>query len=435
MIDAIIAATPDEGARQRVLAHLAEHPSAQIAFVVLDLENNDEALQATFDSLLASGLRNFKLLVLKAGKAPAITTPRDTLHFIQVTESNWVTHLNQAIRQLTSEWLMLLQAGDVLLGGGLLRLAVELVQAPACQAIAANEVQRDDDGRLHSVVRPGADLDLLRSRPGLMSHHWVLRRKAVLDLGGYSEAYSEAIEFDVLLRLVETQGTASLAHMDDYLVIGRQASPALATHAQKVLSRHLTQLGYRGHVSEQGAAGLALDFRHGTTPLVSILLAFEGDVAQLRACLTAVLQRTRYPRYEVLISCADAPFDANDSVLEAFAGRARLVVADRGASREQLLGLGANAARGEYLVLLSERSRVITPAWIEGLLNEAQRPEVGIVGASLLYAADATVAHAGYELVAGPEVFSPWQSLSLAQVGKEQWASSVRGCAAVSGSA
>lgn len=432
VLNAIAAATPDKAGRQRVMAHLAKHPAPQIAFVVVDLEDDDQALQATFDSLLASGVRNFKLVVLKGGNPPTITTARDTLHFIRVTESNWVTHLNQVVRQLPSEWLMLLQAGDVLLAGGLQHLSVELGEAPACQAIAANEVQRDAEGRLLNVVRSGSNLDLLRSQPGLMSRHWLVRRQAVLDLNGYSETHPQALELDLLLRLVEQQGQGCLAHLDDYLVIGQQASPALVKEAQVILNRHLTQLGYRSQISHQGASGLVIDFRHSATPLVSILLAFEGDSAQLQASLTAVLQRTRYPRYEVVVACASDALEAEVSASQAFAGRIRWLGAEPGASRQALLNLAASQARGDYLVLLSERCQVITPAWIEALLNEAQRPEVGVVGACL-HATDGTLAHAGYELLADRQVHAPWQGLPLEVGARHSWTLSVRSCPAVSG--
>ena len=427
VIDAIAAATPDAAGRQRVLRHLSKHPGEQIAFVVLDLENDDQALQVTFDSLLASGLRNFKLLVLKAGKPPAITTPRDTLHFIQVSDSNWVTHLNQAVRQLPSAWLMLLNAGDVLLSGGLLRLAVELGDAPACQSIAANEVQRDSEGRLHSVERPGADLDLLRSQPGLMSRHWLVRRQAVIDLGGYSDTCCAALELDLLLRLVEAQGLSSLAHMADYLVIGEQSSSALEEEAAKVVGRHLTQLGYRAQVKVQANEGLSIDYRHSSTPLVSVLVASEGDTSQLQACLRSVLQRTRYPRYEVLVVGAEHEV----ATLQQFAGKAQVLVGQPGQSRSEWLNQAAGQARGAYLVLLSERCQVITPAWIEALLNEAQRPEVGVVGACL-EGADTALLHAGYTLLQGPQVASPWQGLKPAARAEARWPMAVRGCQAVS---
>ncbi|MNJ20658.1 glycosyl transferase [Pseudomonas sp. FFUP_PS_473] len=422
----LAAVTPDDVAREQVLAHLARSPAARIAFVVLDLANDDNALQATFDSLLASGLRNFKLLVLKAGKAPAITTPRDTLHFIQVTESNWVAHLNQAVRQLPSEWLLLMQAGEQVISGGLLHLSLELSSSPACQAICANEVQRDEQGRLQRVVRPGADLDLLRSQPALMSRHWVVRRQAVLDLGGYSEAQRQAIELDLLLRLVEAQGLASLAHLDDYLVHGEQAPEALITDARAVLERHLRELGYLGQVSDRDGSGLQVDFRHGATPLVSILVASEEGLAPLQACLTSVLQRTRYPRYEVVLACAAQNGASESAERQGLGNRVRLLTGEPGASHNDLLNLAASQARGEYLVLLSGRGEVITPAWLEGLLNEAQRPEVGVVGGAL-YGVDATLVHAGYGLLSGPQVHAPWLGTG------NQWQLSVRGCAAVSG--
>lgn len=432
VLAAIAAATPAEADRARAQRFLARHPAAQIAFVVLDLENDDQALQATFDSLLASGLRNFKLVVLKGGKPPAITTARDTLHFIQVNEGNWATHLNQVVKQLSSEWLLLLDAGDVLLAGGLLRLAVELAQAPGCQAIAADEVQRDSEGRLLDVTRPGSDLDLLRSQPGLMSRHWLVRRQAVVDLGGYSESYRHALEYDLLLRLVQQQGVGCLAHMDDYLVIGQQPEQALTDEAAKVLNRHLTELGYRAQISDQGSAGLTVDFRHTATPLVSILLAGEGDTAQLQVSLTGIFQRTRYPRFEVVVALPGHDSAGQAAIAQTFGTRVRLIAGEAHASREQLLALAAGQARGDYLVLLSERCHVITPAWIESLLNEAQRPEVGIVGASL-WGRGEVLLHAGYELLDGGQVNAPWAGASAARSAAARWPLSVRDCPAVSG--
>lgn len=420
------AATPDAAARRRVVEQLAQQRPGQVAFVVLDLGDDNVRLQATFDSLLESGVRDFKLIVLKGGRPPAITTVRDTLHFIQVNQDNWVGHLNQIVRQLSSEWLMLLQAGDELLAGGLLHLLTELSQAPACQAVCANEIQRDQEGCLHAVQRPGADLNLLRGQAGLMSRHWLLRRQAVLDLGGYSESYRQALELDLLLRLVEAQGVGSLAHLDDYLVIGEQVDAAQGEEHGKVLNRHLGQLGYRAQIKQQDG-GLSIDYRHAATPLVSILVASEGDQGRLEACLNSVLQRTRYPRFEVLVVCAEAQKPG----LQQWSGRVRLITGEAGVPRSAWLNQAASEARGEYLVLLSERSQVITPAWIEALLNEALRPEVGVVGA-LLEDADGGVLHAGYALQAGPQVAAPWQGLSASGRARARWPQAVRSCAAVS---
>lgn len=430
VLEALANATPDQATQQRLSAQLNKRSKAQITFMVTDLADDDLALQATFDSLLASGLRQFKLVVLKGGKPPAITTARDTLHFVQVNESNWVTHLNQQVRQLDSDWLMLLQAGDTLVSGGLLRLQQELAEAAGCQAVCANEVQRDSEGRLHGVVRPGSNLDLLRAQPGLMSRHWCLRRETVVGLGGYSETCRHALEFDLLLRLVEQHGQGGLAHMDEYLVVGSQATSALQADAVLTLKRHLTLLGYRGEVHDQGEAGLVVDFRHSATPLVSILVAAEGNPQRLQACLTSVLQRTRYPRYELRVACNTEHAETTAAALQGF-GQRVVLVAGAVSGRDALLNLAAEQACGEYLLLLGEHCEVISPAWIEGLLNEGLRPEVGVVGARLL-AREGKVVHAGFDLLQGPVAYQPWQGMSAGECIKARWPMAVRSCAAVS---
>ncbi|MGH8380254.1 glycosyltransferase family 2 protein [Pseudomonas sp.] len=435
VIAAIAAATPDSAARQRVLAHLAKKRSPQIAFLVVDLDNSDSALQATFDSLLASGLRDFKIVVLKVGELPAITTAKDTLHFIKVTPGNLIAHLNQVSRQLSSDWLMLLQAGDMLTTGGLLRLQVELGGAEACQAICANEVQRDSEGRLLSVVRPGCNLDLLRNRPDLMSRHWLVRRETLLELGGYSETCAQALEFDLLLRLSEQHGIAGMAHLDEYLVVGQQAPETMGADALSTLKRHLTTLGYRGQVNVAEDGAFQIDFRHPATPQVSVLLPAGEDLAQLQACLASIVQRTRYTHYEVLVVSDTANAEsvaARIASIQGLGGRIRLLSCEQGLTGAEMINQAALQARGEYLLLMSARSQVVSPAWIEALLNQALRPEVGVVGVQM-YGRDDMITHAGYELLASQQVRGSWLGVSRHAAESVPGLAAVRSCQAVSG--
>lgn len=80
---------------------------------------------------------------------------------------------------------------------------------------------------------------------------------------------------------------------------------------------------------------------------------------------------------------------------------------------------------------MSSRSQVASAAWIEALLNQALRPEVGVVGC-LMHGREERVTHAGYELLVSGQVqgvllgvsrFAPEPVLGLAQV---------RSCQAVS---
>ena len=56
---------------------------------------------------------------------------------------------------------------------------------------------------------------------------------------------------------------------------------------------------------------------------------------------------------------------------------------------------GAQKAKGEYLVMLNNDTEVITPNWLELMLGDAQRNEVGAVGARLYFPGNALLQHAG----------------------------------------
>ncbi|MFJ3076640.1 glycosyltransferase [Pseudomonas sp. NPDC087029] len=401
VLQALAQATLDDAGRQRVRKHLKAGRRSSMALLVIDLADDDEALQRTFDSVVASGLSDLRIVVLKAGQLPAITTVRDTLHFIKVMPDTLVSHLNQVVRQLPSDWLMLLQAGDELAGSGLLRLQVELAQAGQCTAVCGNEVQRDVEGRLIAIQRPGADVDLLRSRPDLMAQHWLLRREVLLDVGGYSDACRQALEFDLLLRVIEARGLGGLAHVDEYLVVGQIDREAMQPGVLATLDRHLGVLGYQAQVVPGREGRLDIEFRHAATPMVSILLSASGDMQQLGASLASIQQRTRYPRYEVLVVGEDEQLQQAN-----LGGRVRVVCCPSQVQSERF-NQAAGQARGEYLVLMSDRSLVANPGWIEALLNQAQRPEVGVVGCQM-YGADGSISHAGYELLEDRQVHASW---------------------------
>jgi ADP-heptose:LPS heptosyltransferase/GT2 family glycosyltransferase len=61
---------------------------------------------------------------------------------------------------------------------------------------------------------------------------------------------------------------------------------------------------------------------------------------------------------------------------------------------------GAREAAGEYLLFLNDDIEVRQPGWLDALLQLAQQPEVGVVGARLLYP-DGKVQHGGQYLADG----------------------------------
>ncbi|WP_449441067.1 MULTISPECIES: TIGR00180 family glycosyltransferase [Pseudomonas] len=402
---------PDAVQREAIARHLAAHQGGpQFGILILDLENDVGKLQVTLDSLLEGHCKAFKIVVFTSGEPLAATTAQNTLHFVRVTQGNYVDKLNQVARQSTCDWLLLAEVDDEFTAGGLLRASLELLEAPQCRAVATDEIQRQANGSLVDVFRPGFNLDLLQSFPALMSRHWLIRREVLVEAGGYSADFSKALEFDLLLRVIEQGGMSGLAHLDEPLLISSAVVVEDNAHERQALIRHLATRGYKAQVTSPVPGTYHIDYRRTERPLVSIILLVQDNLPVLQRCLASVLQRTRYTHYEVLIADNQSQSSAVAAWLdsqEQQVGNVRVLRTDRRLSASALHNAACQQARGEYLVLLAADSEVVNPNWIESLLNQAQRPEVGVVGAKL-FDSDTQVSQAGLILGLNGGVGSPF---------------------------
>lgn len=385
---------PDQAQLSAIRHCLSKRDSGPVfGILLLDLEADMFKLQATLDSLVTGHCKAFKLTVFTAGELPATTRPEDTLHFVKVSSSNYVEQLNAIVEQSTCDWLLLAQAGDRFTPSGLLRASLELFQAGDCRAVAMDEIHQQPDGTLSDIFRPGVSLDLLQSVPALMSRHWLVRRDVLLEADGYRSAFSNALEFDLLLRLIEQGGLAGLAHLAEPLLITQVEAPAENTHEREALVLHLAERGYKAQVDSPQPGTWRIDYRHAERPVVSIILSAQNNPAQLQASLVSVLQRTRYQHYEILIAdnCNDSPVLLEWlASLDGKGDRLRVLRAEHIMSASALVNWAGAQAKGEYLILLDAEGTVVNANWVESLLNQAQRPEVGVVGARLVSAEGAT---------------------------------------------
>ncbi|VVN29897.1 hypothetical protein PS619_04765 [Pseudomonas fluorescens] len=392
----LAARTPAIEQLESIGQHLAtEGGGPQFGIFLLDLDNDIDKLQVSLDSLLEGHCKAFRIVVFTTGEAPAATTAQNTLHFVRVTQSNFVDKLNQSAQQSPSDWLLLGEAGDQFTASGLLRASLELMSAEGVRAVAADEIQRKDNGALVDVFRPGFNLDLLQSVPALMARHWLIRREVLLDAGGYQADFSKALEFDLLLRIIEQGGLDGLAHLDEPLLITQAAELEENAHERQALLRHLGNRGYKAKVTSTAPGTWQIDYRHTEQPLVSIIVPVIDDLPVLRRCLEGVLLRTRYSRYEVLLAAnANQSAAVNDWLGTLRHAKVNVLRADQPLSEVALYNAASEQAQGEYLVLLAADSEIVNPNWIDSLLNHAQRPEVGIVGAKLVDR-DGNIAQAG----------------------------------------
>jgi len=371
--------------------------------VVLDLAGDLTAVAETLKSLDADRnlYGNTRLAVLSARQVPADYSS-DELRFVHIRPAGWVEALNELLGSFPCDWLMLVRAGDEFVAAGLQTLALELLAAPDCAAVYGDALYRDAQGKLESAFRPGFNLDYLLSLPQVMSRHWLLRRDRLLALDGFDPRFGEAAELDLILRLVEAGGMADIGHVDEVLLITGQPCLADARQEQAAILRHLHARGYSAASVEPTRLGhYRVLYGHDAQPLVSILLAARGQVEDVKACIESILAHSRYPFYEILIAAQEDADSALNAWLEAMDGlgeaRMRVIEAVPGEEVAALRNRLATLAKGEYLLFLDGGVRITQPDWLEGLLEHAQRPEVGAVAPRLDYPSG-EVRHAGIVL-------------------------------------
>jgi len=129
-------------------------------------------------------------------------------------------------------------------------------------------------------------------------------------------------------------------------------------------------------------------------PLVSVIVPTRNQVALLRSCVEG-LRRTVYPSLETII--VDNGSDEPEALayLKDLKRNGTPVLRIPGPFNFSLLNNAAVAlARGELLCFLNNDVEIIDSDWLKLLVRQAVRPELGAVGARLLYP-DGTIQHAG----------------------------------------
>jgi glycosyltransferase involved in cell wall biosynthesis len=386
--------------QQLVEARLQQHEQGpSIGVLVLDLHGDRARVAATLESLGGShnAYRNIEPLVLSlSGELAEASAAR----VVRVTAEDWVTPLNQLLRDADFDWLTLVNAGDEFTANGLLMASLELLTAPDCRAVYGDEMYRQANGSLGAAFRPAFNLDYLLSFPAGMARHWLFRRDVLVEAGGFAADYPAAVEFEAILRLIDQGGLAGLGHIAEPLLVTDAPTLADVEDEKRAILKHLEVRGYRQpEVASSQPGHYRIRYGHSQQPMVSMLVMAGSQLPRLQRCVESLLEATGYPHYELLLIENDPAaedvrgwLDALDGLGEARLRTVRLAVAQTALSTA--LNFAARKARGEYLLLLSPDAAAIDKDWLDELVNHAQRPEVGVVGAKLL-GTDGKVRHAG----------------------------------------
>ncbi|MCG7360610.1 glycosyltransferase family 2 protein [Roseomonas sp. ACRSG] len=139
----------------------------------------------------------------------------------------------------------------------------------------------------------------------------------------------------------------------------------------------------------------------GPLPLVSVLIPTRDRADLLERCVEGLLHRTDYPALEILVVDNDSQEAATLGLFERWHAEPQIrVLPFPGAFNWAAVNnLAAAEARGEVLLLLNNDIEVMSPGWLREMVRLARQPDIGLVGARLLYP-DGLLQHGG--ILLGP---------------------------------
>jgi glycosyltransferase involved in cell wall biosynthesis len=322
---------------------------------------------------------------------------------------------NSALELATGEYVGLLDHDDLLAEHALYEIAVELNAHPDADVIYSDSDSIDERGQRSSpYFKTDWDPDLMLGH-NMVSHLGVYRRSLVEELGRLRVGLEGSQDYDLMLRAAETTAAERIRHIPTVLYHWRRkaevssfseaALDRCVVAARRAIRSHLQRKGIRARVE---AAPGAANFNRivyelpAERPLVSLIVPTRDRADLLARCADGVLMGTDYEPLELIVVDNDSREPESLTLLARLArdSRVRIIQHPGAFNYAAMNNRAVNEARGEVVVLLNNDVEVLSPTWLEELVSHALRPDVGAVGAKLLYP-DGRVQHAGVALGVG----------------------------------
>lgn len=322
---------------------------------------------------------------------------------------------NSALSLAKGEYIALLDHDDRLAPEALYEVVSLLNQHPEVDMVYSDEDKLDQQNqRVHPFFKPDWCPDSFLSRM-YTCHLGIYRRRLVETIGGFREGYEGSQDYDLVLRL--TEQTERIFHLPKVLYHWRMhtastaSSPITKTYAEEAAKRAIVDACQRrgetvqAVVTNPEAPGVYI-VRYQITEykLVSIIIPTRNLGRTLDQCLQSVFENSTYPNYEVILldngSDEIETLETIDRWQQQEPARLKRYPLDIPFNYSKINNYAVAQAKGEYLLFLNNDIEVVTADWIESMIEQAQRPSIGAVGALLLYP-DNTIQHAGVVLGIG----------------------------------
>ncbi len=308
------------------------------------------------------------------------------------------------------EFAAVLYPGDLLAPNALWEVARVLNDRPEVDLIYSDQDRMDPPGHIRSNpwFKPDWSPELLLSvnylYPAFIKMSLIEGTpdiKALLDYetawGFFLKCTREASHIVHIPRVLCHVGSGTEERKP--LPVGDVRAPASGV---ETVGRHVQNLGVVGAEAQMTALGSIRVVWPSKTALVSIIIPTRDNSRWLKRCIDSLQNLTMKPPYEIILVDNQSQEAETRRLYERLEldNRIRVVPFEQPFNFSAANNTGANQSLGDLLLFLNDDVEIIDSGWLEEMARWAEWPEIGVVGAKLIYP-DLTIQHAGIILGMG----------------------------------
>lgn len=326
---------------------------------------------------------------------------------------------NECLKLATGEYIGLFDHDDILHPSTLYEY-VKAVNEQDADYIYCDETtfkNGDINKMLTMHFKPDYAVDNLRAN-NYICHFSVFAKRLLEGEELFRSRFDGSQDHDMILRM--TDRAKHIVHIPKLLYYWRchegsvasgiDAKPYVVAAAKGAVADHLKRHGFTHfQITSTRAFETIFKIRYEIIgdPMISIVIPNKDHAADLKRCITSILEKSTFENYEIVIvengSETKEIFDYYTSLKEY--DNIRVVTYEKpegqnGFNYSAVNNFGVKQTKGDYILLLNNDTEVITVNWMEELLMYAQREDVGAAGAKLYYG-NKTIQHAGVVLQLG----------------------------------
>lgn len=271
----------------------------------------------------------------------------------------------------------------------------------------------DEDYQKHSIIgsllitpkfKPDYSSELLLSF-NYIDNGVIYSRSLINHIGLFNQ--SKYAEYEYILKCSEYADTIChirkvlYHHVDTYQ---KNDSKKYMSKRENIIKESLIRKNRIGEVIPyQNGELIRIKYSLKQLSHITIIIPFKDKSILLDKCINSIIQNTTYPFYDILLIDNLSKEQKTREIIHKWVNNYLNITCINYSfafNYSKINNFGVSKALGEYIVLMNNDIEIITPTWIESLLEYAQHEEIGAVGAKLYYP-NGMIQHAGIAMGVG----------------------------------